>query len=130
MFDEVASCELDENYMPVIDNTKMSAVSSASLKVAIRLAYVLALLNESIGSDEESSHLGFLLLDSPKDKDLDNYRFDKYLQMIDSECCGQIIITGSLSDEELYKNNLKHAKYFEPLRTSSKLLKKQEIEGA
>lgn len=126
MFDEVAVCELDENYMPVIDNTKMSAVSSASLKVAIRLAYVLALLNESIGSDVETSHLGFLLLDSPKDKDLDNYRFDKYLQMIDSECCGQIIVTGSLSDEELYKNNLKQAKYFEPLRTNAKLLKKQE----
>lgn len=80
-----------------------------------------------LGSDVETSHLGFLLLDSPKDKDLDNYRFDKYLQTIDSECCGQIIITGSLSDEELYKANLKQAKYFEPLRTNSKLLKKQEF---
>ena len=106
MFDEVVTCELDENYMPIIDNTKMSAVSSASLKVAIRLAYVLALLNESIDSEDPSSHLGLLLLDSPKDKDLDNYRFDKYLQSIDNECCGQVIITGSLSDEDLYKNNL------------------------
>lgn len=125
MFDEVVSCELDENYMPIIDNTKISSVSSASLKVAIRLAYVLALLNESIDSEVESSHLGVLLLDSPKDKDLDNYRFDKYLQTIDNECCGQIIITGSLSDEDLYKGNLTKATYFEPLRTTSKLLKKQ-----
>lgn len=124
MFDEVVNCELDENYMPIIDNTKMSAVSSASLKVAIRLAYVLALLNESIDSEDPSSHLGFLLLDSPKDKDLDNYRFDKYLQSIDNECCGQVIITGSLSDEALYKNNLTKAVYFAPLRTTSKLLKK------
>ena len=124
MFDEVVSCELDENYMPIIDNTKISSVSSASLKVAIRLAYVLALLNESIDSKIESSHLGILLLDSPKDKDLDNYRFDKYLQTIDNECCGQIIITGSLSDEDLYKSNLKKATYFEALRTTSKLLKK------
>ena len=124
MFDEVVSCELDENYMPIIDNTKISSVSSASLKVAIRLAYVLALLNESIDSKIESSHLGILLLDSPKDKDLDNYRFDKYLQTIDNECCGQIIITGSLSDEDLYKSNLKKATYFESLRTTSKLLKK------
>lgn len=124
MFDEVVSCELDENYMPIIDNTKISSVSSASLKVAIRLAYVLALLNESIDSKIESCHLGILLLDSPKDKDLDNYRFDKYLQTIDNECCGQIIITGSLSDEDLYKSNLKKATYFEALRTTSKLLKK------
>ena len=124
MFDEVVSCELDENYMPIIDNTKISSVSSASLKVAIRLAYMLALLNESIDSKIESSHLGILLLDSPKDKDLDNYRFDKYLQTIDNECCGQIIITGSLSDEDLYKSNLKKATYFEALRTTSKLLKK------
>lgn len=124
MFDEVVSCELDENYMPIIDNTKISSVSSASLKVAIRLAYMLALLNESIDSQIESSHLGILLLDSPKDKDLDNYRFDKYLQTIDNECCGQIIITGSLSDEDLYKSNLKKATYFEALRTTSKLLKK------
>lgn len=124
MFDEVVSCELDENYMPIIDNTKISSVSSASLKVAIRLAYVFALLNESIDSKIESSHLGILLLDSPKDKDLDNYRFDKYLQTIDNECCGQIIITGSLSDEDLYKSNLKKATYFEALRTTSKLLKK------
>lgn len=125
MFDEVVTCELDENYMPVIDNTKISAVSSASLKVAIRLAYVLALLNESIDSEVESSHLGVLLLDSPKDKDLDNYRFDKYLQAIDNECCGQIIITGSLSDEELYRGNLTKATYFDALRTTAKLLKKQ-----
>ncbi len=124
MFDEVVSCELDENYMPIIDNTKISSVSSASLKVAIRLAYMLALLNESIDSKVESSHLGILLLDSPKDKDLDNYRFDKYLQTIDNECSGQIIITGSLSDEDLYKSNLTKATYFEALRTTSKLLKK------
>lgn len=126
MFEEVVNCELDENYMPIIDNTKITAVSSASLKVAIRLAFVLALLNESIDSDVQSSHLGIVLLDSPKDKDLDNYRFDKYLQTIDKECCGQVIITGSLSDEELYKNNLKNATYFEVLRTTSKLLKKQQ----
>lgn len=125
MFEEVSACELDDNYMPIIDNTKINSVASASLKVAIRLSYVLALFNESLEANEQSSHLNILLLDSPKDKDLDNYRFDKYLQTINSECCGQVIITGSLSDEELYKSNLTQAFFFDALRTSSKLLKKQ-----
>lgn len=107
MFSDVSLCELDDNYMPFIDSTKINLVASASLKVAIRLSYVLGLFNESIGSNEqEYSHLGILLLDSPKDKDLDDYRFAKYLEIINNECFGQIIITGSLSDEELYKKNL------------------------
>lgn len=125
MFSDVSLCELDDNYMPVIDSTKINLVASASLKVAIRLSYVLGLFNESIGSNEqEYSHLGILLLDSPKDKDLDDYRFAKYLEIINNECFGQIIITGSLSDEELYKENLAHATFFDALLTSSKLLKK------
>lgn len=123
MFEEVAICDLDENYMPIIDNTKINAVASASLKVAVRLSYVLALFNESL-EDTVPSHLGILLLDSPKDKDLDNYRFEKYLQILNNECSGQIIITGSISDEELYKNNLTNAMFFNPLRTHEKLLRK------
>lgn len=124
MFEEVSTCELDDNYMPIIDNTRMNAVASASLKVAIRLSYVLALFNESFETSEPSSHLNILLLDSPKDKDLDNYRFDKYLQIINDKCGGQVIITGSLSDENLYRDNLTRATFFEALRTTSKLLKK------
>ena len=125
MFSDVSFCELDDNYMPIIDSTKISSVASASLKVAIRLSYVLALFNECIGSNEqEYSHLGILLLDSPKDKDLDDYRFDKYIEIMNNECCGQIIITGSISDEELYRKNLTHATFFDALLTSSKLLKK------
>ncbi|MBR7132438.1 MAG: hypothetical protein IKD04_02805 [Clostridia bacterium] len=123
MFDEVSTCDLDENYMPIIDNTKIGAVASASLKVAIRLSYVLALFNESL-EDNSPSHLGILLLDSPKDKDLDNYRFEKYLQSVNAECSGQIVITGSISDEDVYKKNLTAATFFDPLRTHEKLLKK------
>lgn len=123
MFDEVSTCDLDENYMPIIDNTKIGAVASASLKVAIRLSYVLALFNESL-EDNSPSHLGILLLDSPKDKDLDNYRFEKYLQSVNAECSGQIVITGSISDEDIYKKNLSTATFFDPLRTHEKLLRK------
>ncbi len=125
MFSDVSLCELDDNYMPIIDSSKITSVASASLKVAIRLSYVLGLFNESIGSiDREYSHIGILLLDSPKDKDLDDYRFARYLELINKECYGQIIITGSLSDEELYKKSLVDATFFEALLTSSKLLKK------
>ena len=65
-----------------------------------------------------------VLLDSPKDKDLDNYRFEKYLQCVNNECSGQIVITGSISDEDVYKKNLTAATFFAPLRTHEKLLKK------
>ena len=126
MFDEVNACDLDENYMPIVDKTKMTAVASASLKVAIRLSYTLALFNESIDSEEElGNHLGFLLLDSPKDKDLDNNRFDNYLRALNEEAVGQVIITGSISDEHLYRTNLTNAIFFDALRTNDKLLKKQ-----
>lgn len=125
MFKEISSCEFDENYMPIIDNTKITSVASASLKVAIRLSYVLALFNESLSKKEtNTSHVGILLLDSPKDKDLDNNRFDEYLEVVNNECAGQIIITGSISDEQLYKRNLTNATFFDPLRTDDKLLKK------
>lgn len=129
MFSDILLCELDENYMPLIDSNKVSYVSSASLKVAIRLSYALALFNSEIDSkDKNYSHLGLLFLDSPKDKDLDEYRFVKYLKMINNECAGQIIITGSSSDSELYKKNLTTAKFFESLLTSNKLLKRKKNE--
>ena len=126
MFDEITVCDLDENYMPIIDNTKIGAVASASLKVAIRLSFVLALFNESIDSEDVAcSHLGILLLDSPKDKDLDNNRFDSFLKNINDECVGQVIITGSISDEQIYTSNLTTATFFEVLKTNKKLLKEQ-----
>lgn len=121
LFTEIDKCSLDENYMPLIDDNKMTSVSSASLKVAIRIAYILALLTSNCG--EDGSHVGFLLLDSPKDKDLDDYRFEKYLGIIGRDCKGQILITGSVSDREIYKKELVNAKFFEELTTEQKLLK-------
>jgi len=125
MFKEITKCGFDDYYMPLIDKTKINLVASASLKVAIRLTYILALFNTSTDKmdSEKNAHLGFLLLDSPKDKDLDDYRFEQYLEIISGECKGQIIITGSLSDEKIYKENLINAKFFEALTTESKLLK-------
>lgn len=110
LFAEIDKCSLDENYMPIIDDNKMTMVSSASLKVAIRITYILALLNSNCGND--GTHVGFLLLDSPKDKDLDDYRFEKYLGIIGKCCEGQILITGSVSDRELYKSALANAHFF------------------
>lgn len=121
LFTEIDKCSLDENYMPFIDDNKMTSVSSASLKMAIRITYILALLASNCG--EDGSHVGFLLLDSPKDKDLDDYRFEKYLGIIGKECKGQILITGSVSDREIYKKELVNAKFFEELTTEQKLLK-------
>lgn len=125
MFTEITTCGFDDNYMPLIDNTKINMVASASLKVAIRITYILALFNViPLSKVEHNSHLGFLLLDSPKDKDLDDYRFAKYLEIIEEECKGQLLITGSLSDKDLYHSKLKNAKFFEELTTDNKLLRK------
>ena len=121
LFTEIETCSLDENFMPIIDQNKMSAVSSASLKVAIRITYILALLNANCG--EDGTHVGFILLDSPKDKDLDDYRFEKYLGIINQNCLGQILITGSVSDREIYKKKLTNANFFEELTTEKKLLR-------
>ncbi|MEF9922371.1 MAG: hypothetical protein RR769_05580, partial [Anaerovoracaceae bacterium] len=124
IFVEIDKCDLDEFYMPLIDENKITTVSSASLKVAIRITYILALLISN--ANENGGHIGFLLLDSPKDKDLDDYRFEKYLELINMESNtsqGQIFITGSLSDKELYYNKLSNAHFFEELTTESKLLK-------
>lgn len=125
IFTEITACGFDDNYMPLIENTKVNMVASASLKVAIRITYILALFNIISDSDSKNKpHLGFLLLDSPKDKDLDDYRFAKFLEIIEQECNGQILITGSLSDKELYHSRLRSAKFFEELTTNSKLLKR------
>ena len=121
LFTEIDKCSLDENYMPLIDDNKMTMVSSASLKVAIRITYILALLNSNCG--EDGTHVGFILLDSPKDKDLDDYRFEKFLGIIGKCCKGQILITGSVSDREMYKKELANAKFFEELTTEKKLLR-------
>lgn len=121
LFAEIDKCSLDENYMPLIDDTKMTAVSSASLKVAIRISYILALLNSNC--EEDGTHVGFLLLDSPKDKDLDDFRFEKYLGIIGNCCKGQILITGSVSDRDMYHKELANAKFFEELTTEKKLLR-------
>ena len=121
LFTEIDKCSLDENYMPLIDDNKVTMVSSASLKVAIRITYILALLNSNCG--EDGTHVGFLLLDSPKDKDLDDYRFEKYLGIIGKCCNGQILITGSVSDREIYQKELANANFFEELTTEKKLLR-------
>lgn len=121
LFTEIDKCSLDENYMPLIDDNKMTMVSSASLKVAIRITYILALLNSNCG--EDGTHVGFLLLDSPKDKDLDDYRFEKYLGIIGRCCKGQVLITGSVSDREMYKKELVNANFFDELTTEKKLLR-------
>lgn len=40
------------------------------------------------------------------------------------KCCkGQILITGSISDREMYKKELVNARFFDELTTEKKLLK-------
>ncbi|MEB8556042.1 hypothetical protein P4G69_29955, partial [Bacillus cereus] len=102
IFGDVANITLDENYQPVIDGANLVNVSSASLKVAARLSYILSLFD--LKDETEINHLGFILFDSPKDKDLDTNKYRRFLELISEIGGGQVIITGSSEERYLYED--------------------------
>lgn len=94
---------LDSEYAPLIDEVNIRNMSSASLKVATRLAYITSLfhLQELI----DINHPGFILLDSPKDKDLDTDKYSRFLEIIEKSNVGQVILTGSILEMDLYNKD-------------------------
>jgi DNA repair exonuclease SbcCD ATPase subunit len=94
---------LDSGYTPIIDEVNIKNISSASLKVAARLTYITSLfhLQEVI----DINHLGFVLLDSPKDKDLDMDKYGRFLEILEKSNNGQIILTGSIKEMDLYNRD-------------------------
>lgn len=60
-------------YMPSVNGTEVHRISSESVKLVAQLAYIftLATLNNKLDKPM-INHLGFMIFDSPKDKDLDN----------------------------------------------------------
>ncbi|SMF86573.1 hypothetical protein SAMN05661091_3429 [Paenibacillus uliginis N3/975] len=100
VFGNNMNATLDSEYTPLIDNVNIRNMSSASLKVATRLTYLTSLfhLKEHI----DINHLGFILLDSPKDKDLDTDKYGRFLDIIEKSHSGQVILTGSILEMDLY----------------------------
>lgn len=101
IYTDVESSYLDDNYLPKLEGLDVREVSSASLKVATRLAYVLSLFELK---KKEINHLGFIYFDSPKDKDLDTDKYIKFLEEINKNNEGQIFISSSIKEKDYFKN--------------------------
>ncbi|WNR45235.1 hypothetical protein [Paenibacillus roseipurpureus] len=100
IFDSKMNVSFDNEFTPVIDQVNIRNISSASLKVAARLSYITSLFH--CQNVQNINHLGFILLDSPKDKDLDLDKYERFLELIERSEVGQVILTGSISDIDLY----------------------------
>lgn len=120
IFVDVVNITLDENYSPVIDGTNLVNVSSASLKVAARLSYILSLF--CLKDETEINHLGFILFDSPKDKDLDTNKYRRFLELISGIESGQVIISGSSEEKHLYEDLFEEDEFLLDLDANKKLL--------
>ena len=88
-----------DDYMPIIDDNPISQVSSESMKLVARLAYVLSLFElETVLKKEKINSIGFILFDSPKDKDLDLDKYEEFLKSLSDAKNGQIFLKFSFKD--------------------------------
>ena len=71
----------------------------------------------------QRENIGFVIFDSPKDKDLDKDKYERFLKCLASANCGQIFLTGSDKDEESYINTFKEEFFLPKLSDDDKLLK-------
>jgi hypothetical protein len=111
----------DNDMMPVVSDKSLSEISSASEKVVIRLLVVYSYLKYS--KSLNLKHPGFILLDSPRDKDLDFTKYRKIIDIIDKTKEGQIFFTGSIEDKSQFSNNI-----LLEMIAGEKLLKQRKIE--
>lgn len=121
----------NENYMPIIDGAVLLPNSnhSASIKVVARLAYILTLfmLNRYLESTK-INNMEYVIFDSPREKDLDIDKYKRFLKIIKSQDEGQVFLTGSYKDEEVFNEVFSRDEgfYIDFLTDDSKLLKKQK----
>ncbi|MDC7739532.1 hypothetical protein [Bacillus sp. FF-1] len=120
-FGEQCKIAFTKDYIPIINGDNAQTIASASLKVAIRLAYVVSLFK--LKDIEDINHLGFILLDSPKDKDLDQNKYRRFLEITSASESGQIILTGSIEEEHLYDSAFREDQILLRLNEGEKLLK-------
>ena len=117
---------ISEEYMPIINGTEIHRISSESVKLVAQLAYVytLATLNDQLDTPM-INHLGFMIFDSPKDKDLDMDKYKRFLSLLSRVENIQIFLTGSILDEAAYKEAIPNAHYLPTLSEENRLLKMQ-----
>lgn len=114
----------NEEYMPSVNGTEVHRISSESVKLVAQLAYIftLATLNNKLDKPM-INHLGFMIFDSPKDKDLDMDKYKRFLSLLNKVDNTQIFLTGSIVDEAAYKEAIPNALYLPPLSEENRLLK-------
>ena len=69
------------------------------------------------------NHLGFMIFDSPKDKDLDMDKYKRFLSLLGKVDNTQVFLTGSILDVTAYKDALPAALYLPTLSEENRLLK-------
>lgn len=131
IYDEIFGSSVDEisiseEYMPIINGTEIHRISSESVKLVAQLAYIytLATLNDQL-DNPMINHLGFMIFDSPKDKDLDMDKYKRFLSLLSRVGNIQIFLTGSILDEAAYKEAIPNAHYLPTLSEENRLLKMQ-----
>lgn len=113
-----------EDYMPIINDNTMNRISSESMKLVARLSYVLSLYKlQSYLENDIVNSVGLVMFDSPKDKDLDNDKYRKFLKIVADNSEGQVFLTGSVMEREIYEEAFDKGCFFNFLTEDDRLLK-------
>lgn len=125
IFSQTCSVSISsEDYMPIINDNTMNRISSESMKLVARLSYVLSLYKlQSYLKNDIVNSVGLVMFDSPKDKDLDNDKYRKFLKIIANNSEGQVFLTGSVMEREIYEEAFDKECFFNFLTEDDRLLK-------
>lgn len=125
IFSQTCSVSISsEDYMPIINDNTMNRISSESMKLVARLSYVLSLYKLQLYLENDIvNSVGLVIFDSPKDKDLDNDKYRKFLKIVAGNSEGQVFLTGSVMEREIYEEVFDKACFFNFLTEDDRLLK-------
>lgn len=125
IFSQTCSVSISsEDYMPIINDNTMNRISSESMKLVARLSYVLSLYKlQSYLENDIVNSVGLVMFDSPKDKDLDNDKYRKFLKIVADNSEGQVFLTGSVMEREIYEEAFEKGCFFNFLTEDDRLLK-------
>ncbi|MBS4816004.1 MAG: hypothetical protein KH026_05315 [Clostridium sp.] len=125
IFSQTCSVSISsEDYMPIINDNTMNRISSESMKLVARLSYVLSLYKlQSYLEIDIVNSVGLVMFDSPKDKDLDNDKYRKFLKIVANNSEGQVFLTGSVMEREIYEEAFDKDCFFNFLTEDDRLLK-------
>ncbi len=125
IFSQTCSVSISsEDYMPIINDNTMNRISSESMKLVARLSYVLSLYKlQSYLENDIVNSVGLVMFDSPKDKDLDNDKYRKFLKIVADNSNGQVFLTGSVMEREIYEEAFDKSCFFNFLTEDDRLLK-------